>query len=49
MDRSDRDKLTRHLSSLVAKTTWNQALETALVENKVFGRTLLDLILVSAM
>ena len=46
MDKADKEKLTRHLSSLVAKTSWNQALETALVENKVFGRTLLDLILV---
>ncbi len=42
MDRSDKEKLTRNLSVLAAKTTWNPSLEAALLKHKVFSRTLLE-------
>ncbi len=49
MDRSDKEKLTRNLSTLAAKTRWNERLQAALLEHKVFSQKLMETILVSVL
>ncbi len=46
MESVDKARITENLSTLSAKTTWNDALEASLLEQKIFSKALLQAILV---